>query len=252
MEHLVQQAVTIIRERFFEPLTLDDLAQSVMVSKFHFLRVFSRVTGVTPGRFLTAVRLQEAKRLLLSTSLNVADISAQVGYSSTGCFTRRFTELVGLSPTQYRKLSLGAVSEHREPAPAEVTGTQPGRVVLPTLSTGSVAGVLRASGVDLSTAYVGAFDAAILQGVPASWSKACAPGRFTLSRIPKGTWYIHALAHGRGPADSEPVLLTATVGPIRVAGDKQRFLDMTLSAMDWSRPPILSALLGIPSEPAAA
>nr|ABS50455.1 NapR1 [Streptomyces aculeolatus] len=98
MEHLVRHAVTTIRERFFEPLSLDDLAQSVRVSKYHFLRVFTRVTGVTPGRFLSAVRLHEAKRLLLSTSLTVADISAQVGYSSTGSFTRRFTESVGLSP----------------------------------------------------------------------------------------------------------------------------------------------------------
>ena len=116
MEHLVRHAVTTIRERFFEPLSLDDLAQSVRVSKYHFLRVFTRVTGVTPGRFLSAVRLHEAKRLLLSTSLTVADISAQVGYSSTGSFTRRFTESVGLSPTQYRKLSLACGP--RTPPPA--------------------------------------------------------------------------------------------------------------------------------------
>ncbi|WP_331725829.1 AraC family transcriptional regulator (plasmid) [Streptomyces xanthophaeus] len=253
MEHLVQHAVTTIRERFGEPLTLDDLAQSVMLSKYHFLRVFSRVTGVTPGRFLTAVRLQEAKRLLLSTSLNVADVSAQVGYSSTGSFTRRFTESVGLSPTQYRRLSLTAGSETREPALPEAA---PAAVVpLPSVrSTGSVTGVLRTTGVDLSTAYVGAFDGAILQGVPASWSNVSAPGRFTLGRIPQGTWYIHAVAQGSDPADatSPGRLLMATVGPVRVKGDKGHPLDITLAPMDWSRPPILSALMGIDPQPTAA
>lgn len=249
MEHLVRHAVTIIRERFWEPLTLDDLARSVMVSKYHFLRVFTRVTGVTPGRFLTAVRLQEAKRLLLSTSLNVADVSARVGYSSTGSFTRRFTESVGLSPTQYRKLSLSARGELREPALLEAAPA------MPSGSTGSVTGVLRTCGAELSTACVGVFDSALPQGVPASWSNACARGRFTLARIPQGTWYIHAVARGSDPAGTTGparILLTATVGPVRVEGGTGRPLDITLSPMDWTRPPILSALMGIDPQPLAA
>lgn len=254
MEHLVQHAVTTIRERFWEPLTLDDLAQSAMVSKYHFLRVFSRVTGVTPGRFLSAVRVQEAKRLLLSTSLNVADVSARVGYSSTGSFTRRFTESVGLSPTQYRKLSLAARGETREPALCE-TASAASLTEPVARSTGSVTGVLRTTGAELLTACVGAFDGAILQGVPASWSNACAPGRFTLARIPAGTWYIHAVTRGRHPdsaTDRDRTPLMATVGPVRVEGGTGHPLDITLSPMDWSRPPILSALMGIDPQPVAA
>jgi AraC-like DNA-binding protein len=249
MEHVVQHAVTLIRERYGEPLTLDDLAQSVMVSKYHFLRVFSRVTGVTPGRFLTAVRLQEAKRLLLSTDLNVADVAAQVGYSSTGSFTRRFTESVGLSPTQYRKLSLTAVGDPCEPAvpDAAPAATRPAR------PTGSVTGVLHTAGAGLSTVRVGAFDGAILQGVPVSFSNAFAPGRFTLARIPEGTWYIHAVtAGGDGAGGAEGAVLTATVGPVRVQGGAGHPLDITLSPMDWTRPPILSALMGIAPQPLAA
>ncbi|WP_327309909.1 AraC family transcriptional regulator (plasmid) [Streptomyces sp. NBC_01298] len=254
MEHLVQRAVAVIRERFAEPLSLEDLAQSAMVSKYYFLRVFTRVTGVTPGRFLSAVRLQEAKRLLLSTSLNVSDVATRVGYSSAGSFTRRFTESVGLSPTQYRKLSLGSGCEPLEPALCEVVPAS--SVLLPQArSTGSVTGVLRTSGVRLSTVYVGAFDGVILQGVPASWSNASASGRFTLARVPTGTWYIHAVALGRPPgstADEDPTLLMATVGPVPVAGDTGKSLDITLSPMDWTRPPILSALTGIAPQAIAA
>lgn len=239
MDHLVQHAVTTIRERYWEPLSLDDLARTAMVSKYYFLRVFSRVTGVTPGRFLSAVRLQEAKRLLLSTSLTVADIAAQVGYSSQGSFTRRFTESVGLSPTQYRRLSLPA------PAPPAPTAR----------TAGSVTGALRARGDVLSPVYVGAFDSPILQGAPASWSNASAPGRFTLPRVPAGTWYIHAVAHGRpaeGLAGCELTLLTAAVGPVRVKDDTVLHLDVTVCPQDWSRPPILSALTGIDPQSTAA
>ncbi|MFD0319225.1 helix-turn-helix domain-containing protein [Streptomyces flavalbus] len=242
MEHAVRHTVTLIRERYGEPLTLDDLARSVMVSKYHLLRVFTRVTGVTPGRFLTAVRLQEAQRLLLSTALTVADISARVGYSSTGSFTRRFTELVGLSPTQYRRLSLSSVrADHRATRPA------------PAAPTGWVTGTLHTDGAPLTSASVGAFDSALLQGVPASWSNTAAPGRFTLPRVPEGTWYIHAVAHTRPtPASADRALLVATVGPVKVAGPTPRPLDITLSPMDWTRPPILSASMGIDPQPLAA
>ena len=107
MEALVRRAVTTIRARYEEPLSLDDLARTATMSKFHFLRTFRDITGVTPGRFLSAVRLHEAKRLLLGTGMDVAGVSVQVGYGSLGTFTRRFTECVGMPPTQYRRLARG-------------------------------------------------------------------------------------------------------------------------------------------------
>lgn len=97
----VLHALSVIHERYAEPLTVAELASEVYVSQFHFSRVFSGATGLTPGRFLTAVRLFEAK-LLLTTSLRVADVVCGVGYSSVGTFTSRFTEAVGMTPTEYR------------------------------------------------------------------------------------------------------------------------------------------------------
>ncbi len=252
MEHLVQHAVTTIRERFWEPLTLDDLARTAMVSKYYFLRVFTRVTGVTPGRFLCAVRIQEAKRLLMTTELTVAEIAVRVGYSSTGSFTRRFTELVGASPTHYRKLSLPG--EKREPALPE-TASAVSAPQSEAACSGTVTGVLHTAGAVLSPVYVGAFDSAMLQGTPASWSTVTTPGRFTLVRVPAGTWYIHAVAQALpvgSAADAEPTPLTATAGPVRVKGDTARRIDITLSPPDWTRPPILSALMDLDPQPMAA
>ncbi|HKN55892.1 MAG TPA: AraC family transcriptional regulator, partial [Amycolatopsis sp.] len=96
------RAISSIRERYFEPITLAELSSEVFISRFHFSRMFADATGITPGRFLTAVRLFEAKRLLLTTSLNVSDIVCSVGYSSVGTFTSRFSRAVGMTPTQYR------------------------------------------------------------------------------------------------------------------------------------------------------
>src|SRR6266498_2035467 len=56
----------MMRTNLGEQLTVDDLARAAMFSKFHFTRIFQRVTGVSPGRFLSALRLQRAKYLLLS------------------------------------------------------------------------------------------------------------------------------------------------------------------------------------------
>lgn len=98
----VEVVARTIRRRYNEPITLQELAASIYISPFHFLRVFQSATGLTPGRFLTAVRVFEAKKRLIETDLPVADIVFEVGYSSVGTFTSSFVAESGLTPTQYR------------------------------------------------------------------------------------------------------------------------------------------------------
>lgn len=99
----VEQAINCMWERYSEPLSLTDIARSAMLSPFHFSRVFKQATGVSPGKFLTAVRMHQAKRMLLATSMNVADVSVAVGYNSPGSFTSRFTDSVGIPPSRFRR-----------------------------------------------------------------------------------------------------------------------------------------------------
>ena len=103
IERAVERAVRTMHDRLGDPVTIDDLARAALFSKFHFVRIFQRTTGVSPGRFMSAIRLQRAKELLISTSLRVADISALVGYSSVGTFSSRFNGAVGLSPAAFRR-----------------------------------------------------------------------------------------------------------------------------------------------------
>jgi transcriptional regulator GlxA family with amidase domain len=99
----VERAKAYMRERLGEHIAVDDLAHTALFSKFHFTRVFHRVTGMSPGRYLAEMRVQEAMRLLRGTDMKVIDITYAVGYASVGTFSSRFRVRVGVSPTEYRR-----------------------------------------------------------------------------------------------------------------------------------------------------
>src|ERR1700730_336315 len=91
MNSAVDQAVNCIWERYNDPLSLADMAQSGLLSRLHFARVFKEQTGVSPGRFLAAVRIYRAKRMLLVGTMSVAGVSSAAGYSSLGVFASPLT-----------------------------------------------------------------------------------------------------------------------------------------------------------------
>src|SRR6266581_6434156 len=99
----VERVIHAMHTHLHELLTLEDLASVACLSPSHFHRVFRRLIGIPPGEFLTALRFQMARRLLVTTPLSVTDIYFEVGYTSTGSFTSRFTHLVGLSPRLLRQ-----------------------------------------------------------------------------------------------------------------------------------------------------
>ncbi|MEV6812116.1 AraC family transcriptional regulator [Micromonospora sp. NPDC051296] len=94
-----------MRGHLAEPLQLADLARVVPFSPFHFHRLFRDVTSMTPARFLAALRMAEARRMLLHSGLTVTAISGHVGYTSAGTFTTQFSRLVGTSPGHFRQLA---------------------------------------------------------------------------------------------------------------------------------------------------
>lgn len=102
-EDAVRRVVEAMHDNLGDPFTADDMARTAVFSKYHFIRLFRQTTGVTPGRFLAALRIKEAQRLLLATDLSVAEISQRVGYASVGTFSSRFKLSVGLSPSAYRE-----------------------------------------------------------------------------------------------------------------------------------------------------
>jgi AraC-like DNA-binding protein len=88
--------------RFFEPLSVDDLARAANLSRAHFSREFRRAFGESPHAYLLTRRLERAAALLRTTDRSVADICFSVGLQSVGSFTTSFTRTYGVLPTAYR------------------------------------------------------------------------------------------------------------------------------------------------------
>jgi AraC-like DNA-binding protein len=81
---------------------LEELAHSVGLSAFHFLRLFKRETGVTPYQFLIKLRVRRAIELLRDTSRPVTDIAYDVGFGDLSNFINAFRREVGCSPRRFR------------------------------------------------------------------------------------------------------------------------------------------------------
>lgn len=87
---------------YAEPLDLETLAAEAGVSKYHFLRAFASVYGLTPMQYLCERRIERAQDLLRATNLTVTEVCHLVGFSSLGSFSSRFSRLVGCSPSEYQ------------------------------------------------------------------------------------------------------------------------------------------------------
>jgi AraC family transcriptional regulator len=101
------RAAELIEVRFADELDLATLAREVGLSPFHFLRLFSRVTGVTPHQYLVRTRLAAAARLLAENDRSITDVAADVGFGDLSSFVRTFGAASGASPRVFRKASRG-------------------------------------------------------------------------------------------------------------------------------------------------
>ena len=88
--------------RYFEPLSVADLAAAARLSPAHFSREFKRAFGESPHQYLLTRRLERAAALLRSTDWSVARICFEVGAQSLGSFTTSFGRVFGVNPAAYR------------------------------------------------------------------------------------------------------------------------------------------------------
>lgn len=91
-----------IDRRFAEELDLDELAAIARLSKFHFIRSFASVYGLTPIAYVGERRVERAQDLLRTTNLTVTEICHAVGYTSLGSFSSRFREITGETPSAFQ------------------------------------------------------------------------------------------------------------------------------------------------------
>jgi AraC family transcriptional regulator len=230
----VERVITNMWDRYDEPLSLEDMADMAVFSRFYFSRVFRSITGTSPGRFLTAIRLYKAKNLLLETTMSVTDISYQVGYNSPGTFSSRFTRSVGISPARYRYLSeAGIPAPDCEPAIGHHVGGVRGSVASP--DTGMPTRV-----------YVALFDSTIPQGIPVACSVLDGDRSYDLTGVPDGQWFLHATAVAVQNLDPrpwmrKPVFVSAS-RPVKVVTGRIATANVELRPPRLTDLPILLAL----------
>jgi len=98
----MERAAGYMREHCAEDLRVGDLARLAGMSAGHFCRLFRRLLGTTFKQYVTELRIRRAQQLLVDTSLRVIEIALLVGYSRHSYFTRRFRQIVGVTPQEFR------------------------------------------------------------------------------------------------------------------------------------------------------
>ncbi|MCW2981223.1 MAG: AraC family transcriptional regulator [Solirubrobacterales bacterium] len=99
-----------IDREYAEPLNVEALGREVGMSAGHLSRQFRLAYGEPPYSYLMTRRIERAMALLRRGDLSVTEVCFEVGCSSLGTFSTRFTELVGMSPSAYRRAEGGAVA----------------------------------------------------------------------------------------------------------------------------------------------
>lgn len=92
-----------IEDNLSEDITLKTLAESARMSRCHFARYFKKELGISPMKYVNALRVERSKKLLRTTDSLITAIAFQVGYNDVNRFIRHFKKLTGKTPTAYRK-----------------------------------------------------------------------------------------------------------------------------------------------------
>ncbi|MER5950773.1 AraC family transcriptional regulator [Streptomyces sp. NPDC001904] len=236
MDNAVERAIEYMRERYDEPLSIAQIASRVLLSRFYFTRMFKDETGISPGKFLAAIRIGRARHLIETTSMSVTDISLAVGYNSLGSFTNAFTAGVGVSPGRLRRGAWDAVPRPGRQAPG-ARATVAGTVALP-------------PGFGNARVFVGAFATPVIQHPCAAWSvidvPAGRPSCYSVKDIPEGQWHLRAVAVAAGADGDEPARTTLLAGfgraPVTVCAHHVTSAAVRLRPALSTDPPVLLAL----------
>jgi len=99
---VIRRAKEFIVENQGDDLCLGQVAKAVNTSVFHFCKMFKKATGLNFTEYVSRVRVEKARNLLLNPNLRISEIAYEVGFQSLTHFNRVFKKITGLSPTDYR------------------------------------------------------------------------------------------------------------------------------------------------------
>jgi two-component system response regulator YesN len=98
----IEQGKRFMAVHFGEELSLERIAKEVSLTPYYYSKIFSRVVGQTVLDYVTAVRVEHAKRMLIDPAVSIKEACFAVGYSDPNYFSRVFKRVTNQTPTQYR------------------------------------------------------------------------------------------------------------------------------------------------------
>lgn len=240
----IDEAIKFIHQNLHEPINLKQLARYVSYSPYHFSRMFKEEIGLPPLYYLSALRLQKAKELLLKTNFSIRDISLEVGQQSLGTFTSRFTEKVGgVTPSVFRQ-STTKTEQQFQQITKMPDFTQQTRKVLHN----TIYGHINATQPFLGIVLIGLFSKPIPEGFPLYGLILPSLGEFYFSNVKPGRYYLLATSVSM-EMNSKDILLTNTnlrakrSEPIFVNHkDEVPAIELTLRSPKMDDPPILISI----------
>ena len=100
---IVDQLVQIVSSTSGKPLSLSSLAASAHISVTYMHRLFQTHLGMSPGKYIQKIQIEECKLLLRSGTLSMGEIAKQLGFSSQQHFSRQFRSVTGMTPSEYTR-----------------------------------------------------------------------------------------------------------------------------------------------------
>lgn len=116
----IERARQMIDSDLARGLTLEELADAVGISRSHFARLFRAEMGISPHRYQIHRRIEQAKRLLLDSPMELVDISMELGFCSQSHFTQVFNAHVGVPPRRFRERRINTTCDIRAPLGSEL------------------------------------------------------------------------------------------------------------------------------------
>ncbi|MFF2910360.1 helix-turn-helix domain-containing protein [Paenibacillus sp. NPDC057934] len=236
--------IAYIHRHLYEPLPLSRLASYAGYSPFHFTRIFKQRTGLPPLYYVSSLRLQKAKDLLLRTNLSVRDISLEIGQQSQGTFATRFVERVGVTPSEFRHSRFQAEEHLRS---LQSLGGwrewQSGATRI-----GTVEGTVRSEVPFQGVTLVGLFARPIPEGLPLHGMLLHNMGDFRFTNVKPGSYYLMATAVSWGMQALDFLLPYTTLRarfrePLVVTSHSPiPYQEITLHPPEFGDPPILISL----------
>ena len=101
-EDYLRKATDYISSNYSYPITIDEIAEYVGISRSHLFRIFKQYLNISPKEYLSNLRIRQACSYLKNTNLSVTAIATSTGFENNLYFSRAFHKIKGVSPTQYR------------------------------------------------------------------------------------------------------------------------------------------------------